>query len=296
MKIVEHENFLFIKDSVDPGKYSVKILSSQHDAIEQWTSCTRISPIYRIEGYANSSITSFNFPGQKYILFLGPVHPERILHCCNTKHKVWITMGLFNLVIVPPNKRQLNKLVETARNGKVPVEYGMLKDGIIEDVYFEGAKGSSPFSLRPATELSKTSFPDELGETIREYCPLIASTLSRSKSLPADMAVELENISNFLADIFTDFSRPPTVEVTYRHLSELLTINAALSRFSSQTFAGTSPILNTECHFWSNSLLGIGVATLLLGISGPISIRLWEKQDCPNVLQALEKEQRTFPI
>jgi hypothetical protein len=48
----------------------------------------------------------------------------------------------------------------------------------------------------------------------------------------------------------------------YQVLGRVITINAALSHFSSQTFAGTSPICQTECHFWSNSLLGIGTATL----------------------------------
>ena len=35
-------------------------------------------------------------------------------------------------------------------------------------------------------------------------------------------------------------------------------------------FAGTSPIINRECHFWSHSFLGIGVANLAL-----INIRLF---------------------
>lgn len=47
-------------------------------------------------------------------------------------------------------------------------------------------------------------------------------------------------------------------------LSWLVNVNAALSRFTSQTFAGVSPIAATECHFWSNSLLGIGLATQAL--------------------------------
>ena len=44
----------------------------------------------------------------------------------------------------------------------------------------------------------------------------------------------------------------------------LLTLNAALSRLASQALSGTSPILQTECHFWPHSLLGIGVASLAL--------------------------------
>lgn len=47
-------------------------------------------------------------------------------------------------------------------------------------------------------------------------------------------------------------------------LSWLVNVNAALSRFTSQAFSGVSPISATECHFWSNSLLGIGLATQAL--------------------------------
>jgi len=39
-------------------------------------------------------------------------------------------------------------------------------------------------------------------------------------------------------------------------------LNAGLSKFSSQTFSGISPIMQTECHVWSHSLVGIGIANL----------------------------------
>ena len=46
--------------------------------------------------------------------------------------------------------------------------------------------------------------------------------------------------------------------------SRMLTMNAAISRFSSQAFSGVPPILATECHFWVHSLLGTGSANLAL--------------------------------
>ncbi|MBV9759315.1 MAG: hypothetical protein JO340_02015 [Acidobacteriaceae bacterium] len=47
-------------------------------------------------------------------------------------------------------------------------------------------------------------------------------------------------------------------------VAALTEINAALSRLSSQAFSGASPISETECHFWTHSLLGIGVPILAL--------------------------------
>ena len=45
---------------------------------------------------------------------------------------------------------------------------------------------------------------------------------------------------------------------------DMVTANAGLSRFSSQALSGTSPILQTECHYWTHSLLGTGVANRAL--------------------------------
>jgi len=50
----------------------------------------------------------------------------------------------------------------------------------------------------------------------------------------------------------------------YASLGLLTSTNAALARFSSQAFSGTSPILETESHFWFHSLLGTGIANLSL--------------------------------
>ena len=44
----------------------------------------------------------------------------------------------------------------------------------------------------------------------------------------------------------------------------LVDANAALSRYTSQTYSGISPICETECHFWTHSLLGTGIANLAL--------------------------------
>jgi len=53
-------------------------------------------------------------------------------------------------------------------------------------------------------------------------------------------------------------------EEIYEKLGILTTVNAGLARFTSQSFSGVSPIMETECHFWTHSLLGTGVANLAL--------------------------------
>ena len=81
---------------------------------------------------------------------------------------------------------------------------------------------------------------------------------------------EIEKIANrLIQDIEEEGSNGTqnnsSVKINGSNRAEvLLTLNAALSRLSSQAFSGTSPILRTESHFWPHSFLGIGVANLAL--------------------------------
>ena len=47
-------------------------------------------------------------------------------------------------------------------------------------------------------------------------------------------------------------------------LTNFVVTNAALSRYISQAYAGCSPVLQTECSYTTNSLLGIGLANQVL--------------------------------
>ncbi len=264
MKIIEQENFLLTQLCRKSNNPTVKVVASHDDALSLWNASTRLSPIYKIEGFKNSKLSSFTFPGRKYLLFLGPVHPEKILRCCNQEYHIWITIGLYNLLVVPPNKVELNKILKLAKREAVPYEFWEINSGTVKKIENWLPDQSTAGWRKSVVELSQIKFTDELKEAIREYCPLIASTISRSNVLPNEISKELEQVNQLFAEVLTEFTNPPSLEHSYRYLSELLTINAGLSRFSSQTFAGSSPILNRECHLWSNSLLGIGVATIAL--------------------------------
>lgn len=295
MRILDRESFLLIQYSKENSSYEVKVLSSQDKAIANWTSSTRISPIFKVDGFANSQIDHYDFSGQKVLLFIGPIHPEKIIAYCGTKSNVWLSIGLYNIIAVPHDKREVTKLTQTAQKEKVPYEMWDIKSGIVQGVTLWSPERPPKDYLDPLIRLSKISFPDELQEAVREYGPLMASTLSRSASLPPHISDELKKTSLLLAEMFADFSQPPSLERTYQYLSELLTINAGLSRFSSQTFAGTSPLTHTECHFWSNSLLGIGTATIALrNIRSFLDKTLGESR-LPERFEALKKIKTNVP-
>jgi hypothetical protein len=89
----------------------------------------------------------------------------------------------------------------------------------------------------------------------------MASTITRGKNLPANIQENLARTQSFVEHAVKKTEQAKD-DGDYRLLGQLLAINAGLSRFSSQTFAGTVPVFETECHFWSHSLLGIGVASI----------------------------------
>ena len=69
----------------------------------------------------------------------------------------------------------------------------------------------------------------------------------------------------------------------------LVDVNAALSRFTSQMFSGIPPIKETECHFWTHSLLGTGLANLaLLKVRRFVTLTLGEAR-IPDQVKLLEE-------
>lgn len=95
------------------------------------------------------------------------------------------------------------------------------------------------------------------------YCPLMAASITRSQKMTPGLTSILIDMNSLVCEYVKDPATDDERE-HFRKLGQLLTVNAALSRFSSQTFAGTPPISGTECHFWLHSFLGVGLASLAL--------------------------------
>ncbi|MEZ5792338.1 MAG: hypothetical protein R3D34_16660 [Nitratireductor sp.] len=113
---------------------------------------------------------------------------------------------------------------------------------------------------------------------ILELCTLLSVVHARGKqSFPVIVhdCLAIENLISALLGLETAAAPINSPETTSQTLPDqlltnptqqdiLLTLNAGLSRMVSQVFAGTSPIIRTECHFWPHSFLGVGVANLAL--------------------------------
>jgi sulfur relay (sulfurtransferase) DsrC/TusE family protein len=263
---LDRQCFLIFKTDPETGARSVEIAPDFGDSLGGWGPTTRVSPIFSVTGFSKKpSPTATTFRNPCWLLFLGPVHPLRVVDefpAVREMH-LWLTLGLFNVILQIPTAKMAGEIFEWAKAKKISIEKWEVRN----------SKVLRPRSWRPTAQfealekrvltLARKIPPSELREAIQEYCPLVLSTLNRAGQFPPEFIADLESIHDHiektLASLNDEHGEGPT---SYQVLGQIITINAALARFSSQTFAGTSPIAQTECHFWSNSLLGIGVATL----------------------------------
>lgn len=232
------------------GNFTVALHQHLREAVPTWGRSTRTSPLFKT---SQSEIPSLTGKRKTKIYFVGPIRPERLPADVN----LFLSYGIYNCVIFAQGAKQI-KAAEAFLNGlqdipweKWDVEGNIVVYGDYSNILLEDKSQSHPNSRVQAQEILRSA-----GE---EYQALIAVTRARCASYLPDLSAELDVLDKTLGEKIRNVDLHAV-----RKLQWLVNINAALSRFSSQTFAGTSPILGTECHFWTHSLLGIGIATKAL--------------------------------
>jgi len=168
----------------------------------------------------------------------------------------FVSYGLYNVVIFAQSKSDRRVLRSFLENtGDTAWELWTLKGSKVDTVNYAPVLRLRP----PAVIPRKHVLTADLRAAGEEYQTLLAVTNARSGPYLQDVIREMETVDTAL------FEKIQKLKLhNIRKLQWFININAALSRFSSQTYAGTSPILGTECHFWTHSLLGIGIASMAL--------------------------------
>ncbi|HKR40219.1 MAG TPA: hypothetical protein VJU59_11165 [Paraburkholderia sp.] len=251
-KIAGEQVFLLLKRSADLRGHEVKIVPTFEKALAEWDSTTRSSPIFPLE---NAKLPPVHDGRPWFLAFVGPIDPGTLdLDGTNC----FVSYGIHNLIAVTdiPGDEAFSRILLAANNANVPWEGWRIEGTTITHVEYSLAHVEEP---PVGVAVDKPSVAAQLKSASEEYRTLIAVTRAKcARYLPA-MAPDIEAF---------DEAFQLVLERTENHqvekLAWLANVNAALSRLSSQTFAGTSPILETECHFWTHSLLGIGTATQAL--------------------------------
>ncbi len=241
------------------------MVTDKDDLFSDWTANTRLSPVFSIARTCGNSPNAFQFLGKWTLFFVGPIHPTSVPALAHDDVRVWLTLGLFNVLIATQSDLRASEIKKWAKKNCIELEKWSLLDGEVKRVECVNgiAKGPEDTNWKSVlTALWERPVSGELREAIQEYCPLMAATISRSRRVTPNITNDLVGLNDGVSAFLVEALKSAKEGKHIQCLGHLLTINAALSRFSSQTFAGTSPITTTECHFWLHSMLGVGVASL----------------------------------
>ena len=262
MELGHNPSYAFLSGNAEQRTF--QILPNGRDGLGNWAPVSRMSPVFPVRhfrgGVDYTSPSEFHFEGQWHVIFAGPVHPEEFSPLQSFDGEFWLTLGLYNVLLACEDAEKIQLARDWCADNKRQCEIWTIEDGQVLHVQvFDDS-----FVQESNEELAKLwslEAPHELTEAIREFVPLAAAAIARGQASGIGLDQDLRYLPNVFGKI-VEAGRGPNQK--YIALGRLLTINAGLSRFSSQTFAGISPIFSTECHFWLHSLFGIGVANIAL--------------------------------
>lgn len=288
---------------VTDSTFSVTLTTDVRSLLLGWGPTTRISPVWRLApNLPNADLNERESSGTN-ILFLSGVSPDwLVVHLSNKSlsllgdDSILLTLGVFSLVIISSLEEITAEIIELCTSYDIAYENWHCSDrqqskGSSETYFGTEIERVNPTEFKLSGQRSLTSksrelfdhatiqADDSIGLMALELYALLAVIESRATgafSVLSQDCVAIEAMTTQLTSRVqlansngVDPDRHPK-ETDFSHLAPaepqdlLLTLNAALSRLSSQALSGTSPITQTECHFWPHSFLAIGVASLAL--------------------------------
>jgi hypothetical protein len=261
--------YLVLDDQIHSEVRSVRVTNSLSEAVANWTPGSRLSPIWLLKRYAADEKV---FRGAQSLIFVGPVHPTELFSSIqalgkSTEISAWLTAGCFNLLLViseTPKGIALRKAVlEDVNARRIAHEFWALETGIIRESWSRTypAGDAQPLIDKLAAEATQNSTA-VLQTSLQENVVVTATSLSRAAAVYPPIFSTLHAAAEAVCATMENH-RSNKIGVLEMQ-SRLLSMNAALSRFSSQAFSGIPPIERTECHFWIHSLLGTGAANIAL--------------------------------
>ena len=210
------------------------------------------------------------FSGSQTLLFVGPIQPAELFTAIEgildaPKTSAWVTAGCFNVVLCVDHeaKEKVTKIKRWANNNTVAYEAWVLDDGIIKSVVSRPLSGEIDHaSIKKLSKNAKSVKNDFLKPALQENVIASATGLTRSFSVHRPSSRALDKVIDAMNGVFDAHGKGIISTLDFQ--ARMLSMNAAMSRFSSQAFSGVPPIQATECHFWVHSLLGTGSANIAL--------------------------------
>jgi hypothetical protein len=212
---------------------------------------------------------------------------------------VWVTLGCFNLFVridaTSKGQQAERELLAWAKREKIPYEKWTVKNGEVGQATTYSLPNAYPINLiKELLALSKVG--DDIPAirmTLQEYCALVASAATRSSIILPTLYIEVQQVAERIKQVFEKYNEGKLIPLEVH--SMLISMNAALSRFSSQALSGTPPIIGTECHYWTHSLLGTGSANIALATLVRHIHRVLGEARIPERIAALKTKKNNVP-
>ncbi len=281
MEIWGRSGYLALRFDLQSQQSHITLVPTLGDILSTWGPSTRVSPIYGVKEYGTSGEIDDTLPGRRSLALVGPIDPSSLPPIPDYS-RLWLTLGLFNIVVETSSAER--ELRDWCDQIPAPRELWTLQDGVIvETAYF--APVSSSGKIDVAHFLATATKEPELLTSISEYCTAMATALSRSEAHLPEIRLDLCKVHDLVVQTFS--ATPKSQEEVYGLVGFLAHLNGGLSRFTAQALSGVSPIAQTECHFWIHSLLGTGVANLVLHRFASFVMSKLDSKRVPARLRAL---------
>ena len=252
-------------------KHTVELRKQLPDGSD-WKPTTRISTLWKTKPYSKVPNEHENFAGKSHLFFAGPLHPEIFQNLLQNKNidrqlaTVWLTLGIKNICCQVFSPKVASMLRKWLTQNEVKFECWRIEDQTVLATD-SNADTETFVSEKVVKELKKLKIDEsaiELRSSLEEFKVLVLQTLVRSNQVTPELSSKFELICENVVRLIQYNNRVHSHDTLYDSLGSLTYINAGLSRYLSQAYAGISPIYETECHFWTESLLGTGTANLAL--------------------------------
>ena len=301
--LIENESrFLVLHSGLGGSGRRLEIVSAFAEALGRWTPGTRLSPIWPVSGHRLA--LSDDFAQRQTLVFLGPVQPAQIPdHFVALRTpgaaELWLTAGCFNVIVRCPSQADgaaplADEITAWAKAKAIPHETWTVDAGHVVAADWwthDPSRAQSHLSALAATPLDAQE--SLLQPALQEFLAVQASTLTRSAAMAPDLFADFVVIGETVTKFLEAHSAGALQTLDLN--ASLLSLNAAISRASSQAFSGMPPIESTECHFWIHSLLGTGAANIALArLSRWIQGILGEER-IPERLRALDQVRTQVP-
>lgn len=302
MHVSHPQSYLVLGSSRGYEPPSILITPDFPEVLSTWTAGTRCSPIWRTHAPGAAPAPRFDFPGEHLFVLLGPVQLASL--CSDLEQlndpslfSIWVTAGILNVALLADiddrSRSALAAITEWCLKKKSALEWWEIKKGKVTNGGTLPSPSSTASIPKKLVDLGNIPGPSILKGALQEYCALMSSALCRSKDLVPYIHEDLLQINEVIVEEVELFKSD---EIRYIDIYlRLLNVNAALSRFSSQAFSGTPPVLQTECHYWIHSLLGTGSANIAISkLSAHIRRTLGDAR-IPERLSAMKDKRDKVP-